>query len=122
MLFKELSKRLVDTSREPKAGFFYLGRKISIAIQYGNTASLLDTFPVDGEVFKTIYFLFFLLWLYFILEDRRFTSPAFVDANYFLFSLQHPRQVRPHQPGPVREFPEREAARPSTQRDLVPSV
>ena len=47
-LFKDLSKRLVDTSRDPKAGF-YLGQRISIAIQRGNAASLLGTFPVDGD-------------------------------------------------------------------------
>ncbi|KAJ8719299.1 hypothetical protein PYW08_011474 [Mythimna loreyi] len=47
-LFNELSKRLVDTSRDPRAGF-YLGQRISIAIQRGNAASLLGTLPVDSD-------------------------------------------------------------------------
>lgn len=48
IIFKDLSKRLVDTSRDPKAGF-YLGQRLSIAIQRGNAASLLGTLPVDGD-------------------------------------------------------------------------
>ena len=51
-LFKDLSKRLVDTSRDPRAGF-YLGQRLSVAIQRGNAASLLGTLPADsvGEEF-----------------------------------------------------------------------
>ena len=47
-----LVRRLVDTSRDPRAGF-YLGHRLSVARQCGNAASLLGTLPVDsvGEEF-----------------------------------------------------------------------
>ena len=56
-LFKEISKRLVDTSIDPRAGF-YLGQRLSVAIQRGNAASLLGTLPVDSveeEFFDAIF-------------------------------------------------------------------
>ena len=46
LVFREISKRLVDASRDQRAGLFF-GQRISIAIQRGNAASLLGTFPVD---------------------------------------------------------------------------
>ena len=46
LIFCEISKRLVDASRVQRAGLFF-GQRISIAIQRGNAASLLGTFPVD---------------------------------------------------------------------------
>ena len=51
-LYKEIAKRLVDASRDQRAGFF-LAQRIGIAIQRGNAASLLGTLPVDidGEEF-----------------------------------------------------------------------
>ena len=48
ILFKDLSRRLVDASRDQKAGY-YLGQRISMAIQRGNAASLLGTLPVDSD-------------------------------------------------------------------------
>ena len=58
-LFKDLSKLLVDTSRDPRAGF-YLGQWLSVAIQCGNAraASLLGTLPADsvGEEFSTLFY------------------------------------------------------------------
>lgn len=43
-LFKEISKRLNDTTGDPRAGGF-LGQRISLAIQRGNAASILGTMP-----------------------------------------------------------------------------
>ncbi|PZC80794.1 hypothetical protein B5X24_HaOG213781 [Helicoverpa armigera] len=42
------AKRLVDASRDQKAGY-YLGQRISMAIQRGNATSLLGTLPVDSD-------------------------------------------------------------------------
>ena len=52
-LLKELVKRLVETSRDPRAGFRFRFRLLSVARQRGNAASLLGTLPVDsvGEEF-----------------------------------------------------------------------
>ena len=55
-LFKELSKRLVNTSRDPRPGF-YLGQRLSVTIQRGNATSLLGTLPVDSvgeELFDAV--------------------------------------------------------------------
>ena len=46
--YREISKRLIDASRDQKAGLF-LGQRISIAIQRGNAASLLGTLPLDTD-------------------------------------------------------------------------
>ena len=48
-VFKDIAKRLVDASRDQRAGLF-LGQRISIAIQRGNAASVLGTFPIDSDV------------------------------------------------------------------------
>ncbi|KAJ8722193.1 hypothetical protein PYW08_004595 [Mythimna loreyi] len=48
-LFKEISRRLIDTLRDQRAGSFF-AQRISIAIQRGNAASLLGTFPDDSDV------------------------------------------------------------------------
>ena len=52
---KTLSKRLIDTSGDPRAGS-YLGQRISLAIQRGNAASLLGTLP-QGDALNEIYYL-----------------------------------------------------------------
>ncbi|CAH2267888.1 jg21941 [Pararge aegeria aegeria] len=46
-LFKELSKRVIESSSDPRAGT-YLGQRISLAIQRGNAASILGTVPRCG--------------------------------------------------------------------------
>ncbi|CAH2210858.1 jg24633 [Pararge aegeria aegeria] len=46
-LFKELSKRVIESTGEPRAGS-YLGQRISLAIQRGNAASILGTVPRCG--------------------------------------------------------------------------
>ncbi|CAH2242332.1 jg19945 [Pararge aegeria aegeria] len=46
-LFKELSKRVIESSGDPRAGS-YLGQGISLAIQRGNAASILGTVPRCG--------------------------------------------------------------------------
>ena len=43
-LFQEIATRLIEASGDPRAGF-YLGQKISSAIQKGNAASILGTLP-----------------------------------------------------------------------------
>ena len=48
LFYREITKRLIDASRDQKAGLF-LGQRISIAIQRGNAASLLDTLPLDTD-------------------------------------------------------------------------
>ncbi|PZC80745.1 hypothetical protein B5X24_HaOG213969 [Helicoverpa armigera] len=48
LLARDISQRLVDTSRDPKAGF-YFAQRLSIAIQRGNAASLLGTLPSDSD-------------------------------------------------------------------------
>lgn len=48
-LFKDLAKRLVEASGDQNAGF-YLAQKISIAIQRGNAASVLGTFPSTNHL------------------------------------------------------------------------
>ena len=47
LVFKSLSKRLVDATRDQNAGV-YLAQRISIAIQRGNAASMLGTLPIGG--------------------------------------------------------------------------
>ncbi|CAH2233925.1 jg14683 [Pararge aegeria aegeria] len=44
-LFKELSKRVIESTGDPRAGS-YLGQRISLAIQRGNAASILGTVPL----------------------------------------------------------------------------
>ncbi|CAH2241265.1 jg3326 [Pararge aegeria aegeria] len=46
-LFKELSKRVIESTGEPRAGS-YLGQRISLAIRRGNAASILGTVPRCG--------------------------------------------------------------------------
>ncbi|CAH2207670.1 jg26300 [Pararge aegeria aegeria] len=46
-LFKELSKRVMEASGDPRAGS-YLGQRISLSIQRGNAASILGTVPRCG--------------------------------------------------------------------------
>ncbi|CAH2232150.1 jg20825 [Pararge aegeria aegeria] len=46
-LFKELSKRVIESTGDPRAGS-YLGQRISLAIQRGNAASILGTVPRCG--------------------------------------------------------------------------
>ncbi|CAH2264908.1 jg5719 [Pararge aegeria aegeria] len=46
-LFKELSKRVIESTVDPRAGS-YLGQRISLAIQRGNAASILGTVPRCG--------------------------------------------------------------------------
>lgn len=44
LLFKDVSKRLVDATCDQNAGI-YFAQRISIAIQRGNAASILGTLP-----------------------------------------------------------------------------
>lgn len=53
-LFKEVSRRLVEASRDRRAGT-YLAQRISIAIQRGNAASLLGTLPRDTDLGQIFY-------------------------------------------------------------------
>ncbi|KAJ8727191.1 hypothetical protein PYW08_015588 [Mythimna loreyi] len=46
---RDISKQLVDSSRDQRAGLYFCQR-ISIAIQRGNAASVLGTFPIDIDV------------------------------------------------------------------------
>ncbi|CAH2232164.1 jg12329 [Pararge aegeria aegeria] len=46
-LFKELSKRVIESTGDPRAGS-YLGQRISLAIQRGNAARILGTVPRCG--------------------------------------------------------------------------
>ncbi|CAH2209536.1 jg1451 [Pararge aegeria aegeria] len=46
-LFKELSKRVIESTGDPRAGS-YLGQRISLAILRGNAASILGTVPRCG--------------------------------------------------------------------------
>ncbi|CAH2217619.1 jg135 [Pararge aegeria aegeria] len=46
-LFKELSKRVIESTGDPRAGS-YLGQRLSLAIQRGNAASILGTVPRCG--------------------------------------------------------------------------
>ncbi|CAH2240239.1 jg1796 [Pararge aegeria aegeria] len=47
-LFKELSKRVIESTGDPRAGR-YLGQRISLAIQRGNAASILGTVRRCGD-------------------------------------------------------------------------
>ncbi|PZC73418.1 hypothetical protein B5X24_HaOG209551 [Helicoverpa armigera] len=47
-LFREIRKRLVESTRDQRAGL-YFGQRICIAIQRGNAASLLGTIPADSD-------------------------------------------------------------------------
>lgn len=53
-LFKDLSARLIEASGDQRAGH-YFAQRISIAIQRGNTASLLGTLPIDGDLGQIFY-------------------------------------------------------------------
>ncbi|CAH2241279.1 jg3340 [Pararge aegeria aegeria] len=55
-LFKELSKRVIESTGDPRAGS-YLGQRISLAIQRGNATSILGTVPRSGG-FEDILFSF----------------------------------------------------------------
>ncbi|CAH2244058.1 jg18121 [Pararge aegeria aegeria] len=46
-LFKELSKRVIESTGDPRAGS-YFAQRISLAIQRGNAASILGTVPRCG--------------------------------------------------------------------------
>ncbi|CAH2254208.1 jg14378 [Pararge aegeria aegeria] len=46
-LFKELSKRVIESTCDPTAGSS-LGQRISLAIQKGNAVSILGTVPRCG--------------------------------------------------------------------------
>ncbi|CAH2240125.1 jg6379 [Pararge aegeria aegeria] len=46
-LFKELSKKVIGSTGDPRAGS-YFGQRISLAIQRGNAASILGTVPRCG--------------------------------------------------------------------------
>lgn len=54
LLFRELTKRLLESSRDQKAGL-YLGQRISLAIQRGNVTSILGTFPMDSDLGQIFY-------------------------------------------------------------------
>lgn len=53
-LFREISKRLVEATRDPRAGG-YLAQRISLAIQRGNAASILGTLPPGEELGEVFY-------------------------------------------------------------------
>ncbi|XP_073960116.1 uncharacterized protein [Choristoneura fumiferana] len=53
-LFRQISSRLVDTSRDRRAGA-YLAQRISLAIQRGNAASLLGTAPQSSSLEDIFY-------------------------------------------------------------------
>ncbi|KAG7295586.1 hypothetical protein JYU34_021841 [Plutella xylostella] len=55
-LFKDISIRLIEVSRDPSAGS-YLAQRLSIAIQRGNAASVLGTLPDSGSDLASIFFL-----------------------------------------------------------------
>ncbi|CAG9129863.1 unnamed protein product [Plutella xylostella] len=55
-LFKDISTRLIEVSRDPRAGS-YLAQRLSIAIQRGNAASVLGTLPDSGSDLASIFFL-----------------------------------------------------------------
>ena len=48
LLYKEVARRLVDASRDQRAGLFF-GQRISITIQRGIAASLQGTFTIDSD-------------------------------------------------------------------------
>ena len=48
LFFRDIAKRLADSSRDQRAGLF-LRQRISIAIQRGNASSLLGTYPIDSD-------------------------------------------------------------------------
>ena len=53
-LYRELAKRLTECSGDQRAGVF-LGQRISLAIQRGNTASLLGTLPLGSDLGHIFY-------------------------------------------------------------------
>lgn len=53
--FKEISKRLIETSGNQRTGFS-LGQRISLVKQRDNAASLLGTLPIDSHL-EGIYLL-----------------------------------------------------------------
>jgi hypothetical protein len=53
-LYKDLATRLIEASGDQRAGH-YFAQRISIAIQRGNTASLLGSLPVDGDLCHFFY-------------------------------------------------------------------
>ena len=48
LVFRDIAKRLVDSSRDQRPGLF-LGQRISIAIHRDNAASLLSTCPIGSD-------------------------------------------------------------------------
>ncbi|CAH2229203.1 jg1870 [Pararge aegeria aegeria] len=57
-LFKELSKRVIESTGDPRAGS-YLGQRISLAIQRSNAASILGTVPRCGGFEDVLDFIWF---------------------------------------------------------------
>lgn len=53
-VFKILSGRLIEATRDPRAGE-YLAQRISIAIQRGNAASVLGTLPIGTDLEQLSY-------------------------------------------------------------------
>ncbi|XP_063547387.1 uncharacterized protein LOC134754868 [Cydia strobilella] len=53
-LYKDLATRLIEASGDQRAGH-YFAQRVSIAIQRGNTASLLGTLPIDGDLGQIFY-------------------------------------------------------------------
>ena len=66
----------VNVVKQTKGLAFFLGQRISIAIQRGNAASLLSTFPVDIDADEFFDALLFFVFLFF--------SPS---CKYFNFNL-----------------------------------
>ncbi|CAH2239646.1 jg20582 [Pararge aegeria aegeria] len=57
-LFKELSKSVIESTGDPRAGS-YLGQRISLAIQRGNAGSILGTVPRCGGFEDVLDFIYF---------------------------------------------------------------
>ena len=55
-LYKDLAKRLFDSLGDQRAGS-YFGKRIRMAIQRGNIASLLGTFPIDFNDLGSVFYL-----------------------------------------------------------------
>lgn len=83
---RDLSTRLIDVSRDRKAGL-YFGQRVGVAIQCANATSALGNFPTDNDM-GLIDYLFIIYRFY-----RQFyyisLAKSIINGHGYLVFIQH---------------------------------
>ena len=105
MVLPDISKRLVDASRDQRPDL-YFGQRNSFAIQRGNAASLLGTFPVEinaNDFSDDLQFLvsspFFPLVLILIYTDFKIQFLIKKNLEFMMLVLKKGSKVWSHYKG-----------------------